>query len=58
MGALILTDRITVPILTLGTLVMGLGFSFMGPARQAWVAELVPRDVFPNAIALPRPAWT
>ena len=41
-GILIVTDRITVPLLTLGTLVMGLGFSFMGPARQAWVAELVP----------------
>ncbi len=51
-GILIVTDRITVPILTLGTLVMGLGFSFMGPARQAWVAELVPRASLPNAIAL------
>lgn len=51
-GVLILTDRITVPILTLGTLVMGLGFSFMGPARQAWVAELVTADSLPNAMAL------
>lgn len=51
-GILIVTDHITVPILTAGTLVMGLGFSFMGPARQAWVAELVPRDTLPNAIAL------
>lgn len=51
-GILILTDHITVPILTVATLVMGLGFSFMGPARQAWVAELVPRSTLPNAIAL------
>ncbi len=51
-GILIVTDRITVPLLTLGTLIMGLGFSFMGPARQAWVSELVPRPALPNAIAL------
>lgn len=51
-GILIITDLITVPLLTLATLIMGLGFAFMGPARQAWVGELVPRELFPNAIAL------
>ena len=51
-GALILTDLITVPLLTLATLLMGVGFAFMGPARQAWVGELVPKALFPNAIAL------
>ncbi len=51
-GILIVTDSITIPLLTLGTLIMGLGFAFMGPARQAWVGELVPRDVLPNAVAL------
>jgi len=51
-GLLILSDLITVPLLTVATLIMGLGFSFMGPARQAWVGELVPREMFPNAIAL------
>ena len=51
-GILIITDNITVPLLTIGTLIMGLGFSFMGPARQAWVAELVPKASLPNAIAL------
>jgi MFS family permease len=51
-GILIITDHITVPILTVSTLIMGLGFSFMGPARQAWVSELVPRETLPNAIAL------
>lgn len=51
-GILIFTDRITVPMLAAATLVMGLGFAFMGPARQAWVAELVPGPEFPNAVAL------
>ena len=51
-GLLILTDTITVPLLTAATLIMGLGFSFMGPARQAWVSELVPRSTLPNAVAL------
>jgi MFS family permease len=51
-GTLILTDLITIPLLTGATLIMGLGFAFMGPARQAWVGELVPRESLPNAIAL------
>lgn len=51
-GLLILNDSITVPLLTVATLIMGLGFAFMGPARQAWVGELVPRDSLPNAVAL------
>jgi predicted MFS family arabinose efflux permease len=51
-GILIITDRITVPMLTISTLLMGVGFAFMGPARQAWVAELVPKSSLPNAIAL------
>jgi MFS family permease len=51
-GILVLTDVITVALLTVATLVMGLGFAFMGPARQAWVGELVPRELYPNAIAL------
>ena len=51
-GLLILTDVITVPMLSIATLIMGLGFAFMGPARQAWVGELVGRELFPNAVAL------
>ena len=51
-GIVIKLDLITIPLLTGATLIMGVGFAFMGPARQAWVGELVPRDVFPNAIAL------
>jgi MFS family permease len=51
-GLLIVGDAITVPLLTAGTLIMGLGFAFMVPARQAWVGELVPKELLPNAIAL------
>jgi len=51
-GILIRADLITVPILSGATLIMGLGFAFMGPARQAWVAELVTPQLLPNAIAL------
>ena len=51
-GIFILNDWITIPLLTLGTLIMGLGFAFMGPARQAWVGELVPGPLLPNAVAL------
>jgi len=52
MGVLIVSGRITVPLIAAGTLIMGLGFSFMGPARQAWVGELVPKSVLPNAVAM------
>ena len=51
-GLLIVTDMITIPLLMLGTLIMGFGFAFMGPARQAWVGELVPQRLLPNAVAL------
>ena len=51
-GILIRSDLITVGLLSAGTLIMGLGFAFMGPARQAWVAELVSPELLPNAIAL------
>lgn len=51
-GILLITDHITVLLLGMGTMVMGLGFSFMGPARQAWVADLVPPDQLRNAIAV------
>ena len=51
-GLLVLTGAITIVLLTLGTLIMGLGFAFMGPARQAWMAEMVPTPLLPNAVAL------
>ncbi|MGH1487975.1 MAG: MFS transporter, partial [Acidimicrobiales bacterium] len=51
-GLLILSDTLTIALLTLATLIMGLGFAFMAPARQAWVGELVPQDSLRNAVAL------
>ncbi len=51
-GILIVTDLITVPLLFISTLIGGSAFALTGPARQSWVAELVPQDLIPNAIAL------
>ena len=51
-GALIATDLITVPLLFVSTLLSGATFALTGPARQSWVAELVPPRLVPNAVAL------
>jgi len=51
-GILIVTDLITVPLLFVSTLIGGSAFALTGPARQSWVAELVPGELVPNAIAL------
>jgi MFS family permease len=51
-GVLVLTDRITILWLFVSTLLMGLVFSFIAPARQAWVGELLPSDEIPNGVAL------
>jgi len=51
-GVLLITGELTILWLTLMTALMGIAFSFMGPARQAWVGELVPRRLLPNAVAL------
>jgi MFS family permease len=51
-GVLILTDQITIWMLVVLSFVMGLSFSFIGPTRQAYVGELVDRDLLPNAVAL------
>ena len=52
LGFLIVTELISVPLLVVATLVMGAGFSLMGPARQAWTGFIVPRRLLPNAVAL------
>ncbi|MCZ7576766.1 MAG: MFS transporter [Dehalococcoidia bacterium] len=57
-GLLILTDRITILALAGSTLVLGTVFSFIGPARQAWVGELVPQHDLPNGIALQQVGMT
>jgi MFS family permease len=51
-GVLVLTDRITILWLFVSTLLMGLVFSFIAPARQAWVGELLPSHEIPNGVAL------
>jgi len=57
-GLLIVFDLITIPLLALSTLVMGAAFSFIGPARQALVGELVPPHDLANGIALQQVAMT
>ena len=51
-GILVVTGVITVWMLFLSTLLMGFGFAVMGPARQAWLGELVPRRLLANGVAL------
>lgn len=51
-GVLIVTGAITIPLLVGATLLMGMAFSVMGPARQAWVGELMPGNLLANAVAL------
>ena len=43
---------ITIPLLFASTLLSGATFALTGPARQSWVAELVPERLVPNAVAL------
>lgn len=51
-GILLATDRIVLFHLVAGAFVIGMMFAFMGPARQAWVVELVGEDLRANAVAL------
>ncbi|MDA0351007.1 MAG: MFS transporter [Chloroflexi bacterium] len=51
-GVLIITDVIALWMLVALSFVMGISFSFIGPTRQAYVGELVDRDLLPNAVAL------
>ena len=57
-GILILSGEISILWLVGVTLMMGLGWAFMGPARQAWVGELMPDRLLPNAVALLQVALT
>jgi MFS family permease len=51
-AALIATGHITVWLLALGSWTMGVAFSVVGPARQSFAVDLVPRSVRGNAMAL------
>src|SRR5690606_17301973 len=57
-GVLILTDHITLLALAASTLILGTVFSFIGPARQAWIGELLPPEDLPNGIALQQVGMT
>jgi MFS family permease len=49
---LVVTDTVTVPWLVLGSFLIGAAFSFLGPARQGLMVELVGPTRRGNAIAL------
>ncbi len=51
-GVLIATDHISVLYLAVGSFIMGMMFSFIGPTRQAYVGDLVDADRRGNAIAM------
>jgi MFS family permease len=51
-GTLIALDQIALFHLAAGSFVIGTMFAFMGPARQAWVVELVGPELRANAVAL------
>lgn len=51
-ATLLAADRIELYHLALGSFVIGTMFAFMGPARQAWVVDLVDEGLRPNAVAL------
>lgn len=52
LGVLIVMDAITVPWLVAGSFIVGAAFSFLGPARQGLMVELVGTNQRGNAIAL------
>jgi MFS family permease len=57
-GVLIVTGQITILWLMASTFVLGTMFSFIGPARQAWIGELLPGEALANGIAMQQMAMT
>jgi MFS family permease len=51
-GLLILTDLIQIWHLILMAVIQGTAFAFNMPARQAYIAEIIPRESLMNAVAL------
>jgi MFS family permease len=49
---LLALERLTISGMALGSFVLGVAVSFLGPARQAFAAELVPSELRGNAVAL------
>lgn len=52
LALLMASDRMTVPLLVAGSFAIGAGFSFLGPARQGLMVELVGPGQRGNAVAL------
>jgi MFS family permease len=57
-GVLIVTGHITILLLAISTFIMGAVFSFIAPARQAWIGEILPLENLANGIALQQVAMT
>jgi MFS family permease len=51
-AGLIATDRITIAVLVAATLVLGCMYAVMGPARQAWVGDLLTGSELARGVAL------
>jgi len=49
---LLALDRLSIPAMAVGSFVIGVSVSFLGPARQAYAAELVGSELRGNAVAL------
>jgi predicted MFS family arabinose efflux permease len=51
-AALIITGVVTIWLLASATLVMGCMFAVMGPARQAWIGDLLEGEMLASGVAL------
>lgn len=49
---LLALDSLTIPAMAVGSCLLGVAVSFLGPARQAFAAELVAPELRGNAVAL------
>jgi MFS family permease len=57
-GVLVITGQITLAMLFVSTFVLGMVFSFIAPARQAWIGEILPKDKLGNGVALQQVSMT
>ncbi len=52
LGAVVLSNAITTPLLFIFSVLLGIATAVDGPARQSFVSDLVDRSELPNAVAL------
>lgn len=52
LATMIETGNLEYWMLIVAGIIQGSGFAFVGPARQAYIAELVPKDALGNAVVL------